>query len=101
MGNQGQSSEMKVKDRKKSKIMQIEDKVPSSDDSKQAKQNDEEQNKTKNNKPIRKTGKVQAMEGHKLSQMAEDTNQSNSTAEALNFEHQISVDAKKKQKKKR
>ena len=98
--NQGQSSEMKVKDRKKSKIMQIEDKVPSSDDSKQAKQNDEEQNKTKNNKPIRKTGKVQAMEGHKLSQMAEDTNQSNSTAEALNFEHQISVDAKKSKRKK-
>merc|ERR1719320_1691136 len=98
--NQGQSSEMKVKDRKKSKIMQIEDKVPSSDDLKQAKQNDEEQNKTKNNKPIRKTGKVQAMEGHKLSQMTEDTKQSNSTAEALNFEHQISVDAKKSKRKK-
>merc|ERR1712013_220093 len=59
-----------------------------------------EQNKTKNNKPIRKTGKVQAMEGHKLSQMTEDTNQSNSTAEALNFEHQISVDAKKIKRKK-
>jgi len=102
--NQGQSSEIKVKERSRSKGRLIEEKAPSSEDSKQLKQktgNEIERSRSKNRAHNRKIDDVQVMQGNKMSDSArEDTKQNKSTAEALKYEHQISVDAKKNKRKK-
>merc|ERR1711881_737798 len=75
--NQGQSSEIKVKERSRSKGRLIEEKAPSSEDSKQLKQktgNEIERSRSKNRAHNRKIDDVQVMQGNKMSDSArEDT----------------------------
>jgi len=80
--NQGQSPEIKIKERSKSKGRLMEEQVASSDDSKEIKQ------KAK-------------MQENKLSDSnKEDRKQSHGTAGVLRYEHQISNDSKKSKRKK-
>ena len=99
--NQGQSPEIKVKEKSKSRGRLIEEKGPSSDDSKQLKQkavNDEEQSRSKYQAQNRKIDDIQVMQGNKVSDSKkEDRRQS--TAGVLKYEHQISNDSKKSKRK--
>jgi len=102
--NQGQNAEIKVKERSRSKGRLIEEKVPSSDDSKHLKQkvgNEIERSRSKNRPHSRKIDEVQVLQGNKMADtQRDDSKQQKSTAEALKYEHQISVDAKKNKRKK-
>jgi len=102
--NQGQNQEVKNKERSRSKGRLIEEKEPSSDDAKFAKQKVGEGVERSRSKSKTTNRKVE--EGHlKHVSKKDDTprleaKDVKSTAESLKYEHQISVDVKKNKKKK-